>query len=98
MPGLYVKNRVNVPGKAIFTNPSTAVNCGGAPQKIAYLAEAAWRKRGSPLKVGFFPLQFGGLARPLEENGYISWDLPKVWFTGGKIVYNIQKKTYRTDL
>eukprot|EP00435_Cladocopium_sp_Y103_P076084 s49_g76.t1 len=33
-------------GKAIFTNPSTAVNCGGAPQKIAYLAEAAWRKRG----------------------------------------------------
>lgn len=33
-------------GRAIFTNPSTAVNCGGAPQKIAYLAEAAWRKRG----------------------------------------------------
>jgi len=33
-------------GKAIFTNPSTAVNCGGAPQKICYLAEAAWRARG----------------------------------------------------
>jgi len=33
-------------GKAIFTNPCTAVNCGGAPQKIAYLAEAEWRKRG----------------------------------------------------
>lgn len=33
-------------GKAIFTNPATAVNCGGAPQKIAYLAESAWRSRG----------------------------------------------------
>ncbi|CAE7483770.1 SQOR [Symbiodinium pilosum] len=33
-------------GKAIFTNPATAVNCGGAPQKICYLAEAAWRERG----------------------------------------------------
>lgn len=33
-------------GKAIFTNPGTAVNCGGAPQKICYLAEAAWCQRG----------------------------------------------------
>ena len=37
-------------GKAIFTNPSTAVNCGGAPQKIAYLAEAKWRERGRGAK------------------------------------------------
>eukprot|EP00928_Gymnodinium_smaydae_P080534 TRINITY_DN6420_c0_g1_i3.p1 TRINITY_DN6420_c0_g1~~TRINITY_DN6420_c0_g1_i3.p1 ORF type:complete len:892 (+),score=140.76 TRINITY_DN6420_c0_g1_i3:70-2745(+) len=33
-------------GQAIFTNPATAVNCGGAPQKICYLAEDAWRSRG----------------------------------------------------
>jgi len=33
-------------GRAIFTNPATAVNCGGAPQKIAYLAESYWRSRG----------------------------------------------------
>mmetsp|Transcript_35480 Transcript_35480/g.91205 ORF Transcript_35480/g.91205 Transcript_35480/m.91205 type:complete len:449 (-) Transcript_35480:593-1939(-) len=33
-------------GTAIFTNPATAVNCGGAPQKIAYLAESHWRAMG----------------------------------------------------
>lgn len=44
---------VPMSGRAIFTNPSTAVNCGGAPQKIAYLAEAAWRKRGETV-FGFF--------------------------------------------
>jgi len=33
-------------GTAIFTNPGTAVNCGGAPQKIAYLAESQWRAMG----------------------------------------------------
>ncbi|MCG8399939.1 pyridine nucleotide-disulfide oxidoreductase, partial [Bacillus atrophaeus] len=26
-------------GQALFTQPSTPVKCGGAPQKIAYLAE-----------------------------------------------------------
>ena len=48
---VYVKVLFMMPwdaaGKAIFTNPSTAVNCGGAPQKIAYLAEAEWRKQGA---------------------------------------------------
>mmetsp|Transcript_82798 Transcript_82798/g.239258 ORF Transcript_82798/g.239258 Transcript_82798/m.239258 type:complete len:508 (-) Transcript_82798:154-1677(-) len=33
-------------GKAIFTAPSTQINCGGAPQKVAYLAECAWRNAG----------------------------------------------------
>ena len=27
-------------------HPSVAVKCGGAPQKIAYLAADYWRKRG----------------------------------------------------
>lgn len=38
-------------GKAIFTNPGTAVNCGGAPQKIAYLADCAWRQKGVREKI-----------------------------------------------
>ncbi|HEY9685522.1 MAG TPA: FAD/NAD(P)-binding oxidoreductase [Coleofasciculaceae cyanobacterium] len=33
-------------GTAIFTHPSTVVKCGGAPQKIMYLADDAFRKSG----------------------------------------------------
>lgn len=33
-------------GKAIFTQPNTPIKCGGAPQKIAYLAEDYFRKNG----------------------------------------------------
>jgi len=33
-------------GNAIFTNPSGAVKCGGAPQKIMYMADETFRKRG----------------------------------------------------
>ncbi|MBN9394264.1 MAG: NAD(P)/FAD-dependent oxidoreductase [Candidatus Melainabacteria bacterium] len=33
-------------GKAIFTQPNTPVKCGGAPQKIAYLADDQFRLRG----------------------------------------------------
>ncbi len=33
-------------GEAVFTSPSTPIKCGGAPQKIMYLADDAWRKTG----------------------------------------------------
>ncbi|MEZ4933683.1 MAG: FAD/NAD(P)-binding oxidoreductase [Saprospiraceae bacterium] len=33
-------------GKAIFTEPNTPIKCGGAPQKITYLACDYWRKNG----------------------------------------------------
>ncbi len=33
-------------GTAIFTNPSGAVKCGGAPQKIMYLADDLFRQAG----------------------------------------------------
>lgn len=33
-------------GVAVFTNPSTAIKCGGAPHKIMYLACDYWRKKG----------------------------------------------------
>lgn len=33
-------------GNAVFTQPSTPIKCGGAPQKIAYLADEAFRKQG----------------------------------------------------
>jgi sulfide:quinone oxidoreductase len=32
-------------GKALFTHPSTPIKCGGAPQKIMYLADDAFRDR-----------------------------------------------------
>jgi sulfide:quinone oxidoreductase len=33
-------------GTALFTMPNTAVKCGGAPQKIMYLADDAFRRAG----------------------------------------------------
>lgn len=33
-------------GNAVFTNPSGAVKCGGAPQKIMYLADHRFREAG----------------------------------------------------
>ncbi len=33
-------------GNAIFTHPNTPIKCGGAPQKIAYLADDAFRCAG----------------------------------------------------
>ena len=33
-------------GTALFTMPGTAVKCGGAPQKIMYLADETFRKHG----------------------------------------------------
>jgi sulfide:quinone oxidoreductase len=33
-------------GAAVFTEPKTPVKCGGAPQKIMYLAEDAFRRAG----------------------------------------------------
>jgi sulfide:quinone oxidoreductase len=33
-------------GNAVFTNPATQVKCGGAPQKIMYLADDHFRRRG----------------------------------------------------
>lgn len=32
--------------KAIFHNPNTPIKCGGAPQKIMYLASDIWRRNG----------------------------------------------------
>ncbi|MFB7470750.1 FAD-dependent oxidoreductase [Kitasatospora sp. NPDC056184] len=33
-------------GSAVFSMPAGAIKCGGAPQKIAYLAADHWRKEG----------------------------------------------------
>jgi sulfide:quinone oxidoreductase len=33
-------------GTALFTQPATPIKCGGAPQKIMYLAENHWRDKG----------------------------------------------------
>ncbi|MFD4660657.1 FAD-dependent oxidoreductase [Kitasatospora sp. NPDC058444] len=33
-------------GSAVFSMPSGAIKCGGAPQKIAYLAADHWRREG----------------------------------------------------
>lgn len=33
-------------GKALFTQPSSPIKCGGAPQKIMYMADETFRKHG----------------------------------------------------
>jgi sulfide:quinone oxidoreductase len=42
-------------GNAIFTHPNTPIKCGGAPQKIMYLAAEYWEKHPprSPYKIIF---------------------------------------------
>ena len=42
-------------GNAIFTHPNTPIKCGGAPQKIMYLAAEYWAKRPprNPYKIIF---------------------------------------------
>ncbi|TVZ24077.1 sulfide:quinone oxidoreductase [Dokdonia sp. Hel_I_63] len=37
-------------GVALFTQPATPIKCGGAPQKIMYLAENHWRKSDTASK------------------------------------------------
>ncbi len=41
-------------GKAIFTNPHTPIKCGGAPQKIMYLAADYFKKQGIDSQVEFW--------------------------------------------
>jgi sulfide:quinone oxidoreductase len=41
-------------GNAVFTNPSGAVKCGGAPQKIMYLADDRFREAGIRDKTKIF--------------------------------------------
>lgn len=41
-------------GKAIFTNPHTPIKCGGAPQKIMYLAADYFKKHGIDSQVEFW--------------------------------------------
>ncbi len=41
-------------GKAIFTNPHTPIKCGGAPQKIMYLAADYFRKNNIKSQVEFW--------------------------------------------
>ncbi len=45
-PYTYEVLRNTKKGKAIFTNPNTPIKCGGAPQKIMYLASDYFRKHG----------------------------------------------------
>ena len=40
--------------KAIFTNPHTPIKCGGAPQKIMYLAADYFKKQGIDSQVEFW--------------------------------------------
>jgi len=41
-------------GKAIFTNPNTPIKCGGAPQKIMYLAADYFKKHHAANQVEFW--------------------------------------------
>ena len=40
-------------GNALFTNPATPIKCGGAPQKIMYLAADFWRRSGVKAAITF---------------------------------------------
>jgi sulfide:quinone oxidoreductase len=68
----FVKNFKG--GKAIFSHPASTVKCAGAPQKIMYLCEDIWTKKGirDSTDIHFYtslPVIFGVpyYAKPLAE-------------------------------
>lgn len=57
-------------GVALFTQPTTPIKCGGAPQKIMYLAESAFRKQGKREKTKVVFATNGGVifgVKPVKE-------------------------------
>ena len=48
-------------GTALFTQPTTTIKCGGAPQKIMYLAESYFRKSGVRKKTNVVFATNGGV-------------------------------------
>lgn len=54
-------------GNAIFTNPSTPIKCGGAPQKIMYLASDYFRKNGLASKTSVHFFSGGGVIFGVEK-------------------------------
>jgi sulfide:quinone oxidoreductase len=61
-------------GRAVFTMPAGTIKCGGAPQKIAYLAADQWRRAGvlDDIQITMIlptPAMFGipAFARVLEQ-------------------------------
>lgn len=69
-------------GNAIFTNPNTPMKCGGAPQKIMYLAADYWRKQGV----------LGDVQVHYQSAGSVIFGIPKYAATLNKVVarYGIQ--------
>ncbi|GAA4809977.1 FAD/NAD(P)-binding oxidoreductase [Litoribaculum gwangyangense] len=57
-------------GTALFTQPTTPIKCGGAPQKIMYLAEHYFRKSGVKSKTNIVFATNGGVifgVKPVAE-------------------------------
>lgn len=57
-------------GTALFTQPTTPIKCGGAPQKIMYLAEAHFKKRGVKKNTKIVFATNGGVifgVKPIKE-------------------------------
>ena len=77
-------------GNAIFTQPATPIKCGGAPQKIAYLAADYIRKQGLAEKSNVM------FATP----GTVIFGVPVIRETLMKVIgkYNIKFHPYNTPV
>lgn len=77
-------------GNAIFTQPATPIKCGGAPQKIAYLAADYIRKKGLADKTNLM------FATP----GTVIFGVPVIRETLMKVIgrYNIKFHPYNTPV
>jgi sulfide:quinone oxidoreductase len=54
-------------GNAVFTQPSTPIKCGGAPQKIMYLADEFFRKNGTRNKTNIIYATPGSVIFGVKE-------------------------------
>lgn len=77
-------------GNAIFTQPGTPIKCGGAPQKIAYLAADHFRKRGVASKT----------KQVFATPGTVIFGIKAIRKTLEKVIkrYNIDFKPFHTPV
>ncbi|MFM7561650.1 MAG: FAD/NAD(P)-binding oxidoreductase [Planctomycetota bacterium] len=54
-------------GNAVFTQPSGVIKCGGAPQKICYLAEDYFRQHGVRQQVNVIFASAAGMIFPVDR-------------------------------
>ena len=80
-------------GTAVFTNPSSPIKCGGAPNKIMYLACDYWKKKGILHKCDVHYVSGAGVIFGVPEYAKTLQDIVKEF----GIKTHFQSNTHKID-